>query len=312
MENKNNQQKTKTLNLSTESVVGKTNEQIRKPWFNKYKAFMRFFKKAPTYIYLGKKYENGSIILCNHVGTNGPLSYELYSKSPLRFWGAHQMNSGFKKMYKYQTEEFYHKKRGWNLGLARIYCLLATPLTNIFYKGLQLISTYQDFRFKDTLKESIAAINRGENIVIFPEDSAKGYLDHLEGFHAGFVSLAEHLYKKGIDAPIYVSYYKKKDNALIIDAPVMYSELIKDGLSREEVAQKLCDRCNELGEMNVEELLKNSTTTPLNHEISQNQNCDNSKTETVAQEETLPKEPENANEKTISCDSKNTDTELMC
>lgn len=310
MEEKDKKQK--QLNLSTESVIGKTNTQIRKPWFNRYKAFMRFFKKAPTYIYLGEKFTNGSIILCNHVGTSGPLSYELYSKSPLRFWGAHQMNNGFKSMYKYQTEEFYHKKRGWNIWLARTYCLLATPLTNLFYKGLGLISTYQDFRFKDTLKESIAAINRGENILIFPEDSTNGYLDHLEGFHAGFACLAEHLYKKGIDTPIYVSYFKKNDNALIIDAPVMYSELIKDGATREEIAQKLCDRCNTLGKMDVNKLLENATNTPTNKN-TEKQTSRNSENKNNTQEEKQSNKTENSNsESTKNCDSKNNNNELIC
>ena len=44
-------------------------------------------------------------------------------------------------MYKYQTRVYYHEKKHWNLHLARLFCLLASPLTNLFYKGLNLIST---------------------------------------------------------------------------------------------------------------------------------------------------------------------------
>ena len=41
----------------------------------------------------------------------------------------------------------------------------------------------------------------------------------------------------------------KQNGIHIIDKPVMYSELIKDGESREQIAKRLLDRTNELGRM---------------------------------------------------------------
>lgn len=218
-------------------------------WFRSYKGFMKLFKKETNFVYLGKKIEAPSVILSNHVGTSAPLSFELYMDEPLRFWGASEMNSGFCSMYRYQTRVFYHEKRGWNLHLARIYCLLATPLTNLFYKGLNLISTYHDTRFLRTLRESDAALRKGQNIVIFPEISDKGYLDVLEGFHLGFLALLKHAYHRGLDLPVYVTYYHKKTNTHVIDAPVLFSSLLERGEGDEALARRLCDRCNELGRM---------------------------------------------------------------
>ena len=37
-----------------------------------------------------------------------------------------------------------------------------------------------------TIKESQETLKNGESIVIYPEDSKKGYLKELEGFFAGF------------------------------------------------------------------------------------------------------------------------------
>ena len=128
----------------------------------------------------------------------------------------------------YQTQVFYHEKRGWNIHLARLYCLLATPLTNIFYRGLNLISTYKDSRFIKTLKESYQAIKDGYNIILFPEMSDEGYFDQLKGFHQGFVLLLDYCHKKGIDLPVVVTYYHKKSNVHMIDNPIMYSEIIKN------------------------------------------------------------------------------------
>lgn len=220
-------------------------------FFRGYKNLIKIGKKKPKFIHLGDEPSKQSLIVSNHVGTSAPLAYELYYNKRIRFWGAHEMNSGLVNLYKYQTKVYYHEKKHWNIFGARMFCLLASPLTNFFYKGLRLISTYPDMRFKHTLEESYDAILDNQNIVIFPENSTKGYLDELEGFHAGFVVMAEYAYKRGIDVPIYVSYYRKKTNTYVIDKPVMYSSLKDKYSTKEEIADALRLRCNELGKMDL-------------------------------------------------------------
>ena len=221
-------------------------------WFRLLKNLMKGRYKRPTFVYLGEEFGNGGLILSNHEGTDAPMALEMYCDKPLRMWGAGEMNSGLIEMYKYQTRVYYHEKKHWNLHLARLFCLIASPLTNLFYKGLNLISTFRDGRFMTTLRESVNALKNGENIVIYPEDSTKGYLEQLEGFHPGFVALAEVCKKKGMDVNIYVTYYRKKDRVYIVDKPVCYSELTKNGETSEEVIEKLLVRCNELGQMQFE------------------------------------------------------------
>ena len=224
----------------------------RKWWFKVLKKIMKIRYKKVEFVYLGEKIKNGSIILSNHEGTDAPMSLEIYLDSPIRMWGAHEMNSGLIKLYKYQTRVYYHEKKGWNLHFARLFCLIASPLTNLFYKGLNLISTYKDARFIKTIRESVSAIKNGENIVVYPENSKNGYLKELEGFFAGFVLLAEACKKEGIDVPIYVTYLKKSESVYVVDKPVMYSQLCSSGKDKSEIAAELCERCNELGRMNLD------------------------------------------------------------
>ena len=221
----------------------------RQLWFRNLCKVMKVAIKKSEFQYLGEEIQPGSIILSNHVGTSAPLALELYGPKNIRHWGAHEMNSGLIKLYKYQTKVYYHEKKHWNLFAARMFCLIASPLTNMFYKGLRLISTYRDHRLKHTIEESVEAIKSGESIIIYPEDSTKGYLDELEGFHAGFVLLAKTCLSKGIDVPIYVSYYNKKQKKYMIDKPVKYSELVEKYQTKEEICKALCVRCNELGKM---------------------------------------------------------------
>ena len=240
--------KQEVLNMATTKL---NNSQNRKWWFKLIKKLMLCRYKEPRFVYLGDEIDKGSLILSNHEGTDAPMSLEIFLDKPIRMWGAHEMNSGLIKMYKYQSEVYYHEKKHWNIHLARLFCLIASPVTNVFYKGLNLISTYKDARFRNTIRESLEALNNGENIVIFPEDSTKGYLEELEGFYGGFVVLAEICKKRKIDVPIFVTYFRKKDLTYIIDKPVLFSELTKDGASREEIAKQLVERCNVLGKMEV-------------------------------------------------------------
>ena len=226
-------------------------KDIRKPWFRFVKKIMRLFIKETEFVYLGDEINEPTIILSNHVGTSAPLAWELYGNIPFRFWGASEMNSGLIKLYKYQSRVFYHEKKHWNLHLARLFCLIASPLTNMFYKGINLISTYQDIKFKKTISESIESIKDGKSVIIFPEISDKGYLDVLEGFHQGFTVLGSILLKKGMDIPITVAYYKKSEKRYIVDRVALLSDVFKEGVSREEIAAKLCARCNELGQMQI-------------------------------------------------------------
>lgn len=78
------------------------------------------------------------------------------------------------------TKDYYHEILGWNIHLARLFCLIASPLTYLFYKGLRLVSTYKDYRFRQSIDESIELIKKDKNIVIFPENSENGYLDELK------------------------------------------------------------------------------------------------------------------------------------
>ena len=234
-------------------------KQTRKWYFRFLKFLMKCKYKEPTYVFLGETVENGAVILSNHEGTDAPMSLEIYLNRPLRMWGASEMNSGLSELYKYQTRIYYHEKKHWNLHLARLFCLLASPLTYMFYSGLELISTYHDARFVKTIRESMRALEDGDNVVIFPEVSDKGYLAELEAFHGGFATFAEMSLHKGQDVKVFVSYFRKRDLLYIVDAPVMYSELHEkfEG-DKEKISRYLCDRCNELGKMefDAEDLAK--------------------------------------------------------
>lgn len=234
-------------------------KQDRALWYRGMKNLMKSRYKKPQFIFLGEKPTKSSIILSNHEGTDAPMSLEIYCQFPIRMWGTVEMNSGLRRMYKYQTEIYYHQKKHWNIHGARAFCLIASPLTNLFYKGLKLISTHTDANFMITLRESFEAIKKGENVVVFPEKSPDGYVAELEGFYAGFIVFAQYCFKNGIDVPIFVSYFKKKERVYVFDEPILFSSLKERFSSRDEMVNFLLEKCNALGTKGVEEYFDEKT-----------------------------------------------------
>ena len=221
----------------------------RKRWFKIYKCIIRPFIKKPRFKYLGEKISEPSIILSNHVGAKAPLSWEIFFKHPFRFWGTYEMTSGIKSVYKYLSTTYFHQKKHMNRVLAKIIAFVACPFVNLFYKGMRLIPTYRDARLKGTINQSEKTIEKGGNLIIFPEDSAKGYFDTLKTFYGGFVVFAERMLNKGKDLRIYVAYLHRKAHTFIIDKPQRYSSLRGEIYDKNVIAEKLCHRANELAVM---------------------------------------------------------------
>lgn len=228
-------------------MKNKKNRNVRKFWFRCVKGFLKIFIRKPKFVYLGDRIENKSIIISNHVGSSAPLSWEIYFDRPFRFWGTYEMNSGLKSVYRYLSDIYYYQKKHWNHTCARLFSIIAAPLANMFYKGMNLISTYKDIRFKTTISKSLQALENNQNLIIFPEDSSNGYHDTLINFSAGFVMFGEICLKKGMDLPVYFAYLQKKNGKkFIIDKPIMFSELMGMHKDKQAVADYVCERINAL------------------------------------------------------------------
>lgn len=225
-------------------------KDIRSPWFRNLKHVLRLFIRKPGFIYLGEKMDGQqAFFLSNHVGAFAPLILELYGNHPFRFWGTYEMNSSPGEVYKYLSDVYFHQKKHMNLFVARCLSFFAAPFVYLFYRGLNLISTYPDLRFKRTLNETLKTLREKQSIVIFPEQSEDGYFDELKMFHNGFIFIAERALEEGMDLPVYLAYYRKRDHKYIVDRPVMISELLRDKEPRARIAERLCRRCNELGKI---------------------------------------------------------------
>jgi hypothetical protein len=218
----------------------------RKLYFRFIKKLTKIKYKKPAFIYMDERFKDGSLVLSNHEGTDSPMTAEIYLNRAIAFWGAGEMNSGLKRLYKYHTRVYYHEKKHWNIHLARLFCLVASPLTNLFYKGLNLISVFPGAQFLTTVRQSFEKLQSGDTLILYPEDSTDGYLTQLKGFHEGFVTLCDYALKKGNDLPVLPAYYRKEDKVYFFGKAYKYSYLKETYKTKEEICKFMCDKCNAL------------------------------------------------------------------
>ena len=225
----------------------KKEKPIRKPFFNFFKFVSRIFIKKPKIVNLNETLENGSIFLCNHVGVTAPFTLEYYFPKDFHFWGTYEMTMNFKERWRYMAYKEFPNMRHNNKFMSLVKASCVAPFSGMFYKGLQLIPTYPDGRLKKSIETSMDYLNKGSNIIIFPEDISKGYFDVLKTYFSGFWLLAKQYHEKfKKDIKIYNMYFKKKCSTLIIDKAISVKELIAQKLSRHQIAEKFKDRANEL------------------------------------------------------------------
>ena len=233
----------------SEVVSLKSTNRNRPEWFFAIRGFMKFIIRRPAFKFEGETFEeNGEpfILLSNHVGAQAPLRYELYLNVPFRFWGTYEMIGGMKSAYHYLAEVFLLRKKHFPAFWAKTVAFVICPFVNLFYRGLRMIPTYTDGRFRLTLAESAEALGNGENLIIFPEDSSDGYHDELKSFFPGFVALAQILRNRGRDVPIFCSYYRKKDHTIIVSEPLRFSEISEINPDKYQIASLLCEKTNRL------------------------------------------------------------------
>lgn len=221
-----------------------------RPFFRLVRKIAKLFKRKPLIFNLNKEpLDSNAIYLANHSGASGPLTLSLYMPIFIIPWGAHEMVGNYRSRWKYLYYVFYQQKLKYSKFKSFVIATLFAIISKMLYRGMQLIPTYQDLRFKNTLNHSIDVLNMGLSVLIFPEDSNDGYLDVITSFNAGFVLLGERYYKEtGKDIPIYPLYYQKRKNAFVIGEKVNIGELIKQGMSREEIAEYYKDKTNHIGD----------------------------------------------------------------
>jgi hypothetical protein len=232
-------------------------------WGRLLRWIVRHVKSHPRVIYLtGEPLPTRCIMIGNHNGAGGPVSFRTFLKENYMTWGAHQMTEGFFSRRRYLSRIFYRQKLGYGPIKSFLFAFGLGIFAPLPYTAAGTIPIYYDSRLRHTIKWSIEAIENDVPILAFPEDSEEGYKEIIKSLYPGFLLVAKMYYKKhGVDLPIYTLRYERKPKCITIGKPMYYQELAKDH-TEEEILQIFTDYMNSLKGI-TEEYLANETASKV-------------------------------------------------
>lgn len=175
------------------------------------------------------------LMVANHCQMNGPIACELYTPGKHAIWCAHQMME-WKAVHSYAYQDFWSRKPAAVRWFYKLLSYVITPLSVCVFNNANTIPVYRDMRLMSTFKGTIAALERGASVVIFPEHDAPG--NHVVmGFQDKFIDVAKLYYKRtGKEVcfvPLYVAPKLKK---LVFGQPIRF----RADAPIEEERQRIC------------------------------------------------------------------------
>ena len=143
--------------------------------------------------------ENPVVFLGNHAEIYGPIASALCFPFQVRFWVIHKMMFNKKDVRAYLYENTFSKKTFLPVFVRRLLAWYLGWLSVNVMNALRAIAVYRDspMKLRQTIRESVDALNQGENLMIFPEHPEGKYVKGgISELSPGFLMLAEAWWKK--------------------------------------------------------------------------------------------------------------------
>lgn len=134
------------------------------------------------------------IVVGNHCQMHGPIACQLYFPHPRYIWCAGEMMRA-REVPAYAYRDFWSQKPRWQRPFFKLFAYLITPLAVCLFNNADTVPVYHDTRLMTTFKDSLAKLQDGASMVIFPErDVPQNNI--LCEFQDKFVDIARLYYKK--------------------------------------------------------------------------------------------------------------------
>lgn len=187
------------------------------------------------------------ILVGNHCQMNGPIVAELYIPGKRSIWCAGQMMH-LKDVPAYAYQDFWSGKPRGTRWLYHILSYLIAPLSVCVFNRAHTIGVYRDARIASTFKKTVAALEDGANVVIFPEHLTPH--NHIVyDFQDKFIDVARLYYKRTGKALAFVPMYiAPRLRKAVFGQPVYFDPETPKAQERTRVAEALMDRITALAE----------------------------------------------------------------
>lgn len=165
--------------------------------------------------------DGGAVIVGNHCQMHGPIACELYFPGLHYTWCAGEMMR-LAEVPAYAYKDFWSAKPRLSRPFYKLLSYLIAPLAVCVFNNANCIGVYHSAKIVSAYRASIAALNDGARVIIFPERDAP-YNNILAQFQTGFVDLARLYYRRTKRAVCFVPMYlAPRLKTMYIGKPIRY------------------------------------------------------------------------------------------
>lgn len=182
------------------------------------------------------------IFIGNHAKIHGPLNGQLYFPKNKLIWCDGPMMVR-KEFPEYAYNNFWGGKPNV---LCKMFANILAPLITYVFRNADALPVYRDMRIMKTYKASTDALEKGVNVVIFPE-CPDLYNEITNQFNEYFVDTARFYYKhtgkEVLFTPFYYSKYLKK---MVFGKPIRYDSNVAIEEQRKSISKYLMEEITTL------------------------------------------------------------------
>lgn len=185
------------------------------------------------------------IVVGNHSQMHGPIVGELRFPGAPAIWCAAQMMHR-KEVPAYAYQDFWSGKPKAIRWFYKLLSHLIAPLSSCIFNNAHTIPVYHDARLAVTFKQTMQALDSGENVLIFPE-CAKPHNQIVCQFQEHFVDVARRYYKRTGKALCFVPMYlAPKLRTLCLGTPIRFRPEAELDAERSRICTELMAQITEL------------------------------------------------------------------
>lgn len=187
------------------------------------------------------------IFVCNHGEVYGPIVVNLYVPYTFRPWVTYEMTDR-RAVADRMCEGILKDQKWMSPRLCRLLVdRLLAPFLAWIMRSVESIPVYHDNprRLMQTFRDTTAAMQAGDNILVFPENAAtstdgKYQKEGVSEFFTGFTMIAQLYYSKTGKAPQFMPMYaSKKNRTITFGLPTRYDPTLPPNDEKERLCEYL-------------------------------------------------------------------------
>lgn len=191
--------------------------------------------------------EEGCILVSNHAQMHGPIIAELYFPGERTIWCIADMMV-LREVPAYAYQDFWSEKPKILRPFFKLLSYIIAPLAACVFPRARTIPVYHDARLVSTFRLTLAALDKGTRVIIFPECKEKN--THIVNrFQDKFVDTAKMYYartgKKISFVPMYLAPRRREAH---IAPPIEYNPENDIRTERERICRLTSDAITSLAE----------------------------------------------------------------